>query len=156
MPKQSFLYHIRWNFGDNFNLTIWQIGSISPNLNATSVHSFICCTEQSAKLKIITSKFICIKTLNFQLANISTYTVYHMWIQSLLVYVNGCGTSENNIRGHYFFWSGTCEFTNIIIVTKKCKKNFVILQSIGIIAIKSRETRSVICTYRYSSGQFNP
>ena len=35
-------------------------------------------------------------------------------------------------------------------------ENFVILQSIGIIAIKSRETRVVIYTCRYSSGQFNP
>ena len=38
----------------------------------------------------------------------------------------------------------------------KCKEKFVILQSIGIIAIKSSETNAVINTYRYSSGQFNP
>jgi len=38
----------------------------------------------------------------------------------------------------------------------KCKENFVLLQSIGIIAIKSSKTRAVIYTYRYSSGQFNP
>ena len=58
---------------------------------------------------------------------------------------------ENNIRGH------SCEFANIIIVAKKVNKQvLVILQSIGIIPIKSRETRSVIYTCRYSSGQFNP
>ena len=36
----------------------------------------------------------------------------------------------------------------------KCKEKFVILQSIGIIAIKSSETRSVIYTCKYSSGHF--
>jgi len=36
--------------------------------------------------------------------------------------INGCGTHENNIRGHSFFWGGACEFTNIITVTKKVKK----------------------------------
>jgi len=40
------------------------------------------------------------------------------------------------------------ELTNVIIVTKKStnkyKKKFVILQPIGIIVIKSRETRAVI------------
>jgi len=35
--------------------------------------------------------------------------------------INGCGTHENNIRGHSFFWSGS-EFTNIIIGTKKVNK----------------------------------
>ena len=39
----------------------------------------------------------------------------------------------------------------------KCREKFVILKSIGIIAIKSSETRSVIYTCRYSSGNFfNP
>ena len=38
----------------------------------------------------------------------------------------------------------------------KCKEKFVILQSIGIVAIKSSETRAVIYTCRYSSRQFNP
>ena len=59
--------------------------------------------------------------------------------------INGC---KNNIRGHSFFWIGACEF-NIIIVTKKVNKKvykennyFVILKSIGIIAIKSLEIRS--------------
>ena len=37
----------------------------------------------------------------------------------------------------------------------KYKENFVILQSMGIIVIKSRETRAVIYTCRYFSGQFN-
>ena len=45
---------------------------------------------------------------------------------------------------------------NIIIVTKNLNKQvygkFVILQSLGIIAIKSSETRAVIYTCRYSSG----
>jgi len=36
----------------------------------------------------------------------------------------------------------------------KCKKKIVILKSIGIIAIKSSETRSVVYTCRYSSGHF--
>ena len=38
----------------------------------------------------------------------------------------------------------------------KCKENFVILQSIGIIAIKSSESRAVIYNCRYSSEQLNP
>ena len=38
----------------------------------------------------------------------------------------------------------------------KCKENFEILQSIGIIAIKINETRAIIYTCRYSSGQLNP
>ena len=38
----------------------------------------------------------------------------------------------------------------------KYKQKFVILQSIGImVIIKTRETKSVIYTCRYSSGQFN-
>ena len=51
---------------------------------------------------------------------------------------------------------------NIITVTKSkqrsvCMVKFVILQSIGIrVTIKSSETRAVIYTSRYSSGQFNP
>ena len=39
--------------------------------------------------------------------------------------INGCGTCENNIRGHSFFRSGACEFTNIIIDTKKNKRTNV-------------------------------
>jgi len=39
-----------------------------------------------------------------------------------------------------------------ISIGKIC--NFTI--NIGIIVIKSKETRAVIYTYRYSSGQFNP
>jgi len=35
------------------------------------------------------------------------------------LFINECGTCKNNICGHSFFWSGTCEFTNIISVTKK-------------------------------------
>ena len=41
-------------------------------------------------------------------------------------------------------------------LTNKSKRKFVILQSIGIIAIKSSKTRAVIYTCRYSIGQFNP
>ena len=65
--------------------------------------------------------------------------------------INGCGTRENNILG-------ASEFTNIIIFTKqtnKYKEKFVILKSIGTTIIKSRKTRAVIYTCRYSSGQFN-
>ena len=36
--------------------------------------------------------------------------------------IDGCGTHEIKNRDHSFFWSGTCEFTNIIIVTKKVNK----------------------------------
>ena len=49
-------------------------------------------------------------------ASISKYKAY--WHMNLSL-INRYGTSENNIHGHSFFWSGTCEFTNIIIVTKK-------------------------------------
>jgi len=51
-------------------------------------------------------------------------------------------TPTKNVCGHSFFWSGAYEFTSIIIVAKKVnKEKFVILQSTGIIVIKSRETR---------------
>jgi len=36
--------------------------------------------------------------------------------------INGCGTCENSICGNSFFWSGACEFTNIMIVAKKVNK----------------------------------
>jgi len=54
-----------------------------------------------------------------------------------------------------FFEVALVSSPNIIIVTKKsyqnkCKEKFVILQSIGIMAIKSSETRSVIYTCRYT------
>jgi len=32
--------------------------------------------------------------------------------------INEWGIRENNIRGHSFFWSGTCEFANIKIIGK--------------------------------------
>ena len=38
----------------------------------------------------------------------------------------------------------------------KCKEKFIILQSIGIIAIKSSETRAAIHTCKYPIGHFNP
>ena len=53
----------------------------------------------------------------------------HMRIQKLtgimnFLLINGCGTREYNIRGHSFFWSGACEFTNIIsVTTNKCDEN---------------------------------
>ena len=34
--------------------------------------------------------------------------------------LNGCGTCKSNTFGHSFFWSDTCEFTNITI--KKVNK----------------------------------
>ena len=40
--------------------------------------------------------------------------------------------------------------------TNKYKKKIVILQSIGIIVIKSKETRAITYTYRYFSGHFIP
>ena len=36
--------------------------------------------------------------------------------------INGCGSHENNIRGHTSLRNGTCEFANITIVTKKGNK----------------------------------
>jgi len=44
--------------------------------------------------------------------------------------------------------------TYIYIYIYKCKEN--LLQSIGIITIRSSETRAVIYTCRYPGGQFNP
>ena len=38
----------------------------------------------------------------------------------------------------------------------KYKEKFVILQLIGIVVIKSKETRVVTYTYRYSSGHLIP
>ena len=40
--------------------------------------------------------------------------------------------------------------------TNKCKEKLVILQSIGIIVIKSKNTRVVTYTCRYSSGHLIP
>ena len=52
-------------------------------------------------------------------ASIRKYEAYRHMNCSL---INGCGNCKNNIRGHPFYWSGACEFTNIIIVTKKVNK----------------------------------
>jgi len=48
--------------------------------------------------------------------------------------------------------------TALLVTIKQVqyKENFVNLQSIWIIVIKSSETRAVIYTCRYSSGHFNP
>ena len=40
--------------------------------------------------------------------------------------------------------------------TNKYKEKLVILQPIGIIVIKSKKTRVITYTCRYSSGAFNP
>jgi len=40
-------------------------------------------------------------------------------------------------------------------LTQKYKETYIILQSIGIIVIKSKETSAFIYTCRYSSGHFN-
>ena len=32
--------------------------------------------------------------------------------------INGCGTRENNIHGHSFFWSGACEFTKSVMLSE--------------------------------------
>ena len=64
--------------------------------------------------------------------------------------INGCGTRKIIFVVIPLFFEVV--LTNFIIVTKnKCTEKFAILQSIGIIAIKIRETRSVIHTCRYSS-----
>ena len=55
-------------------------------------------------------------------ANIHEYKAY--WHMSFSL-ISGCGTRENSIRGHSFFWSGACEFANIIIVAKKSKQTSV-------------------------------
>ena len=53
-------------------------------------------------------------------------------------------TRKNNIHGHSFFWSGTCEFIKYYCYFKKlankCKEKFVILQSIGIIVVKQGQS----------------
>ena len=36
--------------------------------------------------------------------------------------IDWCGTHENKLCGHSFFWSDTYEFTNILIVTKNVDK----------------------------------
>ena len=43
----------------------------------------------------------------------------------------------------------------IIIQYNKCKEKLVILQSIGIIVIRSNETRVITYTCRYSSGHLS-
>jgi len=50
----------------------------------------------------------------------------------------------------------TFKFVTTSYKEYKYKEKFVILPSIGNIAIKSSETRAVIYNCRYSSGQFNP
>ena len=44
--------------------------------------------------------------------------LWHMNFSS----INGCGTHENIICGHSFFWSSAYEFINIMNVTKKVDK----------------------------------
>jgi len=39
--------------------------------------------------------------------------------------ISGCGTCENNIRGHSFIWSGACEFTKYYNCCKKSKQTSV-------------------------------
>ena len=55
---------------------------------------------------------------------------------------------------------GTCQEIIMVISqkkqTNKYKEKLVILQSIGIIVIKSKETRVITYTYRYSSGHLIP
>ena len=50
-------------------------------------------------------------------------------IQTLLAYelslINGCGTHENNICGHFLFEVVLVSSPNIIIVTKKSKQTSV-------------------------------
>ena len=50
-------------------------------------------------------------------------------------------------------WPGSYYFNKL---SNKCKRKLVILQAIGIIEIKSKETRVVTYTYRYSSGHLIP
>ena len=47
-------------------------------------------------------------------------------------------------------------YTHMHIAIHKYKKKLVILQSIGIILIKSKETRVITYTCRYSSGHLIP
>ena len=46
-----------------------------------------------------------------QQGSMHKYKAY--WYMSFSL-INGCGTHENNIHGHYFFWSCACELTNIV------------------------------------------
>jgi len=85
--------------------------------------------------------------------HIHKYKAY--WYMNFSI-INGCGTCENNIHGHSF--EVALEFTKCYNYKRKSKQTNVRkkLQSLDIIAIKSRETRSVIYTCRYSGGQFIP
>ena len=73
-----------------------------------------------------------------------------------------CGGQETTTNMLTFFCSlATLHDLKLLIFLDtlsqyKCKEKFVTIQSIGIIAIKSRETKAVIYTCRYSSGHFNP
>jgi len=100
--------------------------------------------------------FLCspYSSLNVTLCNGMSIGEYEAYYHMNFSLINGCGTSENNVCGHSSFEAMLhCELTDIIIVTKKKLTNryeekFVILQSIGILVIKSRETRAVIYTCR--------
>jgi len=71
----------------------------------------------------------------------------HTRIQSMnFLLINGCGTRENNIRGHSFFEVALVSSPNIRIVTNKDCSNK-----------KSKEARAFIYTCRYSIVDiFNP
>ena len=63
-------------------------------------------------------RYFSCSSLSITLCNgVSIHEYKAYWYMNFsLIY--GCGTSEYNISSHSFFWSGACEFTSIITVTK--------------------------------------
>ena len=59
-------------------------------------------------------------------------------------------TRSNEVIDYTVWLVFSCKQTpNSMVLLNKCKEKFVILQSIGIVVTKSRETRAVIYTCRY-------
>ena len=58
--------------------------------------------------------------LSFVYNRVSIHKYKAYWHMNFSL-INGCGTCENN-NSWSFFWSAACQFTNIIIVTKKVNK----------------------------------
>jgi len=67
-------------------------------------------------------RYFSCSSLSIMLCNKGSIHEYKAYWHMNFSLINGCGTHKNNICGHSFFWSGTSEFTNIIIATKKVSK----------------------------------
>ena len=84
----------------------------------------------------------------FSRYSLTTYWAENEWIWSVLAN----RFSTNNLLG-------ACQEIIMVISkkqTNKCKEKLVISQSIGIMVIKSKETRVITYTCRYSSGHLIP